>query len=259
MLSVSTQIAHGEDLLQFERMLQSVKDVDEIRVYNYGRTDKLLYALCIKYQAQIINVPEPYPRIVEYIREREVKDTKYDWVLVLDYDEVVTACLLTEIKNITKNNHADSSAYAIPRRNYSLGLRLRYGGFGDDYVIRLFYKPDFINWPKEIHSTPIYHGRLSKLTSVLKHDKDASLSQMIQKTDRYTTVEAMQFYEGNTKLVTPITLLRKTLMEFLRRYIIKLGFLDGEIGVIQAIYQSYSIFLRYAKLSELQNNNLKPL
>jgi len=86
----------------------------------------------------------------------------------------------------------------------------------------------------------------------MEHHKDASLSQMVIKTNRYSKIEAQQFLDGGLALVTRFTLIRKIGMEFCRRYILKLGFLDGRIGLLQALYQSYSVFLTYAKLYELQ-------
>lgn len=252
MLSVSTQLAVGESLEQCETLLKSISWADEILMYNFGRSDSAFTALCQKYRATIINLPDPLPPVVEHIRAREVLDSHHDWVLLLDYDEVVTASLAAEIKAILSRPSSPYSTYALPRRNFSLGYPLRRGGFGDDYVIRLFRRRDFLGWPKDIHSTPTYLGNLGKLTHYLEHHKDASLSQMIQKTNRYTEVEAAQFLAGGAPRVSSLTLLRKTVMEFIRRYFLKLGILDGRIGLLQALYQSYSIFLRYAKLSELQ-------
>lgn len=257
MLSVSTQLAVGEDLAQFEAVLKSIESVDEIRVYNFGRIDAEFYAICKNYSAVVIELKKPLPKIVEYIRADEIKSAKHDWVLVLDYDELIPAPLFSEILKIAKQANFTHSTYAMPRRNFSLGYPMRHGGFGDDHVIRLFYKPNFIDWPKEIHSTPRFKGTLGMLNNYLEHHKDASLAQMIQKTDRYTTVEAKQFFDGGVGPVSSLTLFRKTLMEFIRRYFFKLGLLDGPIGLLQSLYQSYSIFLRYAKLYELQKQKAK--
>jgi len=251
MLTVSTQLAVGEDLIQFEDMLKSIGPVTELRVYNFGRTDADFFKRCKHHHATLIELKEPFPKIVEYIRGREIKEAQCDWVLILDYDEVVPQPLLKEIK-ATINRPITHTVYAMPRRNFSLGYPLRHGGFGDDNVIRLFHKPSFIAWPTEIHSTPKFDGTLGILQNSLEHHKDASLSQMIQKTNRYTSVEAKQFFDGGVDPVTSLTLFRKTLMEFIRRYFFKLGILDGRIGLVQSLYQSYAIFLRYAKLYELQ-------
>lgn len=251
MLTVSTQIAKEDDLSVFGRMLDSVSFADELLIFNMDREDSAAKKLFTKYGARVINIKTP--KVVEEIRQRQIEECNSDWVQVMDYDEVIPEILAQEIKNITNSKKKTFSAYYITRRNYSLGYPLKRGGFGDDLVPRLFFKPDFVSWPKEIHGMPKVNGEIGNLVNPMEHHKDASLTQMITKTNRYTDVEARQFFEAGFARVTQLTLLRKTIMEFIRRYIIKAGFLDGRIGIIQALYQSYAIYLRYAKLYELQN------
>lgn len=236
-------------------MLDSVAFADEIIIFNMERDDEEAPKLFKRYKARVINVKTP--KVVEFIRSKQVEASSNDWVLVMDYDEVITPELAKEIKSIISDNVKHFSAYYLTRRNFSLGYPLRHGGFGDDQVPRLFYKPNFISWSKEIHGMPRVKGEFGHLNHPMEHHKDSSLAQMVTKTNRYTDVEALQFFEANTPPVTATTLIRKTVMEFIRRYILKAGFLDGRIGIIQAIYQSYAIYLRYAKLYELQCNHKK--
>lgn len=250
MLSVSTQLAVGDDLSTFKRMIQSVNFADEIVVYNMGISDQDFFSLCQKLKLRVVNLAK-IPKVVEVIRTNQVKDAKHDWVLIMDFDEEITGELAKEIIKVT-SAPPRFGGYFVNRRNFSLSYPLRHGGFGNDMIPRLFYKPKFLVWPAEIHGMPSVEGGFGQLEGLMNHYKDASLSQMITKTNRYSDVEAKQFYEGGIPKVTVLTIFRKTIMEFVRRYLIKLGFLDGVIGVIQSIYQSYSVFLTYAKLYELQ-------
>lgn len=251
MLTVSTQIAVEDDLNVFSRMLDSIAFADEILIFNMERDDQEALQLFKKYQANVINIKTP--KVVEFIRGKQISASKHDWVLIMDYDELIPSSLAREIVSTTMNKTSKFSAYYLTRRNFSLGYPLRHGGFGDDQVPRLFYKPDFVSWSKEIHGMPKVKGIFGYLTKPMEHHKDAGLSQMVVKTNRYTDVEAKQFFEAGSPTVTVLTLIRKTVMEFIRRYFLKAGFLDGRIGIVQAIYQSYAIYLRYAKLYELQN------
>ena len=251
MLSVSTQIAPGDDLATFASMLASVAFADQIIIFNMERSDKPAKDLFKKYHAKVINVSTP--KVVEVIRADQVKAGK-DWVLIMDYDEIIPLGLAKEILSVTKNS--TYSTYLIKRRNFSLGYPLSHGGWGDDAVPRLFKVDQFITWPTEIHSLPISNGKTGTLTHFMEHHKDASLTQMVEKTNRYSDIESRQFFEGGLPVVTPLTLIRKTVMEFIRRYILKLGFLDGAIGLFQSLYQGYSVFITYAKLYELQRGKL---
>lgn len=253
MLSVSTQISSSEDLTVFETMLKSISFADEIIIFNLERLDQPAQDLFKQYHAKVKRVKTP--KVVEVIRADQVKAGK-DWVLIMDYDEIVTPALAKEIIAVTKKS-LTSSTYLIKRRNYSLGYPLKHGGWGDDYVPRLFKVSEFISWPKEIHSLPESKGHSAKLENYLEHHKDASLAQMVEKTNRYSEVEASQFFAGGMARVTSLTLIRKSTMEFIRRYIFKLGLLDGAIGLVQSLYQGYSVFITYAKLYELQQKGNK--
>ncbi|MFH2085962.1 MAG: hypothetical protein ABII21_04230 [bacterium] len=251
MLSVSTQIARDDSLVDFARMLKSVSFADEIFVFNMERNDMRALELFQQFSARVINVKTP--KIVEEIRARQVREAGGDWVLILDFDEVIPGELRGEIESIIENK-ASCSAYTIPRDNYSLDYPMTHGGWERDYVIRLLRKADFIDWPKNIHSTPRFKGSMVKTLHSMEHHKDASLSQMVEKTNRYSDIEADLFFQGGLPPVDSFTLVRKPVMEFIRRYILKKGFLDGCIGLIQALYQGYSVFITYAKLAELQTN-----
>lgn len=250
MLSVSTQISQDDTLETFARMLKSVTFADEIVVFNLERTDAPALKLFTQVNARVINVKTP--KIVETIRERQIKEAKGDWVLILDYDEIIPADLKHEILAII-DNQASCSAYAIGRDNYSLGYPLQHGGWEADYEVRLIKRANFVSWPTNIHSFPLIKGTTIKAVHYMEHHKDESLSQMTKKTNRYSDIEAQLFFDGGLPPVTILTLLRKSIMEFIRRYFIKRGYLDGRIGLFQSIYQGYSVFTSYAKLYELQH------
>lgn len=249
MLSVSTQISQHDDLSLFERMLKSVSFASELIIFNMERTDSTALSLFEQFHARVINVQTP--QIVETIRAHQIKEAKGDWVLIMDFDEVIPPALREEIKLITEN-YASCSAYAIGRNNYSLGFPLTHGGWERDYVVRLIRKIDFVSWPTNIHSSPICRGGLLSAHNHMEHHKDASLSQMVEKTNRYSDIESKLFFNGHLSPVTALTLIRKSGMEFIRRYFLKRGFLDGLIGLLQSLYQGYSVFITYAKLFEKQ-------
>ncbi|EKD80165.1 MAG: glycosyl transferase family 2 [uncultured bacterium] len=249
MLSISTQIAREDSLVAFEAMLKSVTFADEIVIFNMERTDQSALTLFKQFKARVINIKTPV--VVEEIRADQVTQAQGDWVLVMDYDEIIPSPLKDEILTLI-GNLASCSAYAIARDNFSLGSPLKHGGWEQDYVVRLVRHADFIMWPTNIHSSPQVRGCTIKTVHSMEHHKDPNLDQMIKKTNRYSEIEADLFFKGGLPRVTSFTLIRKSVMEFVRRYFLKRGFLDGRIGLIQSLYQGYSVFISYAKLYEKQ-------
>lgn len=248
-LNLVTQLAPEDDLEIFKNMLRSAKFADQIIVYNLTRQDDEFKQLIKSFKAKIIDAELPH--VIEELRAKQVGDCQSEWVMVMDFDEVITPALADEITT-TINSSDPKSAYFIPRRNYSLGFPLTHGGWGDDRVVRLFKREKFLDWPKEIHALPTFKGQSGTLKNFMEHHKDASLAQMVDKTNRYSQIESQQFYQGRLARVTPLTLFRKMHMEMLRRGVFKRGLLDGRIGLIQSIYQGFSVFISYAKLYELQ-------
>lgn len=253
-LTIITQAAVEDNLDTLEKSLASTTFADEHIIYTLFTPDDRLSYLIKKYnQKQIpIDLSKLKNRIVEEYREEQVRNTNTDWVLLIDFDEVITAELAREIRAAI-NSEDHSSGYAIRRKNYSLGYPLTYGGWGDDFVLRLIYKPDFITWPNNIHSTPVLKGEATKLKSPLLHYKDASLEYIVNKTNRYSSTEAGQYFSAGMRAPNTLTLFRKLSMEIFRRLVLRVGFLDGKIGVIQSIYQGFSVFISYAKLYEKYN------
>lgn len=251
-LSLVITVAPEDNLDLFRQVLDSAAFADEIIIYAIDLTRHQLNRFIKSHQIKFVSIPRP--AIVELIRDKQVRQTKNDWVLILDADEIITPQLRQEIQQTlsSKSSFQSTAAYALLRHNYSLGFRTKYGGWGDDYQVRLIYKPLFVSWPKVIHTTPRLKGKIAKLKSPIKHYKDPSLSFVINKTNRYSEAEAELFFKGGLPPVNSFTLFRKLTMEIFRRGILKLGILDGPIGIIQSIYQGFSVFITYAKLYEKQ-------
>ncbi|GAB4219359.1 MAG: glycosyltransferase family 2 protein [Candidatus Microgenomates bacterium] len=199
----------------------------------------------------------PNSKIVETVREEGIKKAKTDWVLILDVDERITPELKKEIKNIFNNNNQKYSAYKIPRKNiFAQKKWLKYGGWWPDYQIRLINKKYFLSWPKQIHSTPQIIGKIGYLKNPILHYFHGNLDNMVKKTIIFEDIESDLLYKADKKANTLI-FFRKFLAELYRRILKNLGFIDGTIGIIEAIYQAFSKTITYLFLYEKnqQKNN----
>ena len=199
-------------------------------------------------------------------RNKGLKEASGKWVLYVDADERVTPKLKSEILEILKA--AKYNAYAIPRINIVLGKELKHGGFGKfDYVKRLFKGDKLKKWTGDLHEEPnfLHHGKLTTgikselghLKNKLIHIKASSLSEMVEKTNKWSEIEAKLMYEAGHPPMNMLRFLSAMFREFLFRMIKKKAFLDGSIGVIHALYQVYSKFISYAKLWEIQIGSKK--
>lgn len=227
--------------------LISLKFCDEIIVVDTGNTDQT-NQISQKHKAKIVKSSG-----TDYSKFRNdgLVAAKGDWVLYVDADERVTPLLRSEIEKKIKLDAV--SAYAILRQNIFLGKETHYGGWGNDYVIRLFRKSSFKKWVHPLHETPEYEGNLEKLENKLMHISHRDLSSMLHKTLGFTSYEARLRYQSKHPTVVSWRLVRIMLTEFWLRFI-KLGaWRDGTEGIIDGLFQVFNSFVIYARLWEMQN------
>ena len=178
-----------------------------------------------------------------------------EWLFYIDTDERVTPLLKDEIQEVIRDPFFE--AYAIPRKNILLGHEMKHGGWWPDYVLRLIKKDTLDKWEGALHEQPKIKGEIGKLVNPLVHITHRSLSEMIEKTNDWSGVEAKLLYKSNHPEVVWWRFISVALREFWYRGIKKMGFLDGTVGIIEIIYQMYSRMITYAKLWEMQQEEKK--
>ena len=183
-------------------------------------------------------------------RNEGARVSKGDWLLYVDSDEEVTQELKEDILRAIDAN--EFPAWAIPRRNKFLGHPMRWGGWYPDYVLRLMKKDSLKGWFGELHEQPLIDGEVGHLEKSLLHDSHRNLHDMVEKTNKWSEIEAGLLYKSGHPKMNFFRFCSAGFREFWKRGVVKLGFLDGTVGVIEVIYQVYSRLITYAKLWEKQ-------
>lgn len=189
-----------------------------------------------------------YTKYVEPSREYAIRNAPTDWVYILDADERITPELANTIHNIlpsTQNTH-----FTIPRKNIFGRTRwLKHGGWWPDQQMRLIKKTALQTWPKTIHATPIIKGEKGYIAVPFIHYFHGNIAGMVTKTATYESIEADLLYQADRQ-VSVLIFFRKYFGELYRRLIQNVGFFDGKIGILEAIYQAYSKTITYLFLYE---------
>ena len=183
-------------------------------------------------------------------RNEALKKIKTDWAIYVDADERVTPTLAKEI--MVQLETSTAVALSIPRQNIHYGKVMKRGGWEQDRVTRVFNKNKFQEWYGDIHESPRFDGQEIKLSSPLVHLTHRDTLDGLKKTISWTPIEADLLAKANTQPVKVQTILRKGLMEFLRRGIFKQGYRDGVEGWIEAMVQGINRMLVYIQLWERQ-------
>lgn len=206
---------------------------------------------------KIIKTFDEYNKNFSKWRNLGYKAASKKWILYIDADERITPALQKEILyyilHTTNYTHA-----AIPRANYFLGKRVRYGGTYPDYVKRLFLKAEFKGYKGILHEQPIIKGKLEYLKNDLLHFTHRSLYSMIQKTIAWTDMEAQELYKSNHPKIVWWRIFRMFITKLYTRLIKEKMYKDGTVGWISSIFEAFDTFIIYARLWEIQNQSAAP-
>jgi len=175
-----------------------------------------------------------------------------DWVLLVDSDERVSDDLRQEIAEVLTGDGAEYAGYAIPRLVHYLGRWWRRGGWYPDYDVRLFRRERASWGGVEPHEKIIIDGKVRRLANPLYHFSYRSIDDHINRINRFTTISSAELRKAGTRWHLSDALLRPA-VRFFRSYILKRGFMEGFAGFYVALTAAVYVFLKYAKLWELES------
>jgi glycosyltransferase involved in cell wall biosynthesis len=173
-----------------------------------------------------------------------------DWILSVDADERVTPALAEEIQALLGAGPR-ATGYQISRVSNYLGQWIRSTDWYPDYHVRL-YDRRAARWSEHtVHESIDCPGRVEYLRGELLHYPYRNVSEHLAKIDRYTTLVAEQWSaEGRRSSAWRAIVYPR--LAFLRNYVLRRGFRDGQTGLMVSLLNSYYVFLKYVKLFEMQ-------
>jgi glycosyltransferase involved in cell wall biosynthesis len=173
-----------------------------------------------------------------------------DWILSIDADERITPALADEIKALMQAGPA-AQGYRLPRVTYYLGRWIRSTDWYPDFHLRLYDRRSARWSERKVHESVETQGQVEKLRGEMLHYPYRDVSEHLLKIDRYTTLTAEQ-WASEGRRATAFQAFIYPRLAFFRNYILRRGFRDGQTGLLVSLLNSYYVFLKYAKLLELQ-------
>ncbi len=232
--------------------LESVKWVEEIVVVDSLSQDNTV-AICREYTDKVFQKEwQGHVKQKNYALDHATNE----WVLCIDADERISPELKEEIESCLSEDAKSCDGYIFPRHSYYLGRWINHGGWYPDYKLRLFKKSKGKWGGKDPHDKVILHGATIRLKAELLHFVYKNLSHQLQTVDNFSTITA-GVLESEKEKFSLLKLLFRPPIRFFEMYVIKRGFWDGLPGFIIAVSSSFYIFLKYAKLWELEKNKSK--
>jgi glycosyltransferase involved in cell wall biosynthesis len=174
----------------------------------------------------------------------------HDWILSLDADERVSPALGAEIRRTLASDPAESG-FRMPRVTFHLGRWIRTTDWYPDYQLRLYDRRAGEWTGRYVHEGVSVRGHVGLLGGELQHFAYRDVADHLETIDRYTTYAARQMYEAGQRAGL-LRLAGHPPVAFLRNYLLRGGIRDGVPGFIISAMNAYYVFLKFAKLAELQ-------
>ena len=171
------------------------------------------------------------------------------WVLFIDADEWLTHDIKEEISNIIQGQSL-YDGFIVNRRNMYLGREIKYGGWYPDREIRL-YRKEKGRWEGGIHAKITIKGKIGILKNYYMHTPYTDTAHQIRTIDRYSEAYAEDLRSSGRRFHL-YNIITRPLYRFFRDYILKRGFLDGIPGLIIVASTMYYVFMKHAKLWEIE-------
>jgi glycosyltransferase involved in cell wall biosynthesis len=242
-----TVITHNE-AADLAAALESVAWADEIIVVDSESVDDTA-AIARRFTDRV--VVRPWPGYIAQ-KNHAASLASHDWIFSLDADERVTPPLAAEIK-ATLAGEPRHEGYWIPRVTYHLGRWIRTTDWYPDRQLRL-YDRRRARWTGQyVHEAVAVKGTTARLRGELQHFAYRDIADHLETIDRYTTLAARQMHEGGRQAGV-LQIAGHPPLAFLRNYLARGGFRDGVPGLIVSSMNAYYVFLKFAKLWELQRD-----
>ena len=275
-LPVSVIIPVRNEAHNLHRCLESLSGAGEVYVIDSGSTDEST-EIARPFGAKVVqfHYHGGWPKKRQWAMD--TLPLAYDWILLLDADEVLTPESAEEIRQAIQDPTYDG--YYIALRMHFLGRVLRHGN-ASFHKLSLFRRgkarfecrlkhQNASMCDMEVHEHVVVEGRTAKLQNPLVHRNLESLSHYIRKHDEYSNWEARVWQAGESSYhdLPPalsgsqaqrrrwlkrngLGLPGSPFLFFLYKYFFRLGFLDGVPGLIYCGFQGIQFFHIKAKIYE---------
>jgi glycosyltransferase involved in cell wall biosynthesis len=173
------------------------------------------------------------------------------WILNLDADERLSPDSVQEILRLLSDPESLAfNGYALPFHHYFGPTRLRFGGAQNETHLRLFRKDKARYGTQPVHEKIVVEPPFGALCSPVLHTSYKNIHDYLTKCNHYTTLIAQEKYKAGRRFHVWHHL--RLPVEFLIRYFFKLGFLDGAAGFRYALLSATYVWLKYAKLQDVE-------
>ncbi len=246
-LPISACVTTFNEEHNMHRCLKSLAWCEEIVIVDSFSTDRTP-EICREYTDKV-----QQHEWLGYIGQKNLirKMATCDWLLYVDADEEVSDDLREQIISEFNKGPGEICGYEFPRMVNYMGRWIRHGEWYPDVKLRLFRKDRGRSGGQEPHDQVFVNGPVKKLRGHLYHFTYDDLFDHVETMNRFSTITAREKYKEGQRFQWVDFIFRPPL-RFFKAYLLKLGLLDGTRGFLIALISSVGVYVKYAKLWELE-------
>jgi glycosyltransferase involved in cell wall biosynthesis len=170
--------------------LQSLKAFDDVVVYDNGSTDE---SEKIALSFVNVNLIKGEFKGFGWTKNHAASFAKYDWVIIVDSDEVVDDTLLHTLQ--TKELD-EKTVYLLNFKAFYKDIQVKHCGWNDQKIKRVYNRNSSKYNDNDVHEDIITKGlSVELLDGNMEHYSYHSISEFIIKADRYSTLFAISSNE----------------------------------------------------------------
>lgn len=242
-MMISVTILTKNSARHLRKVLHALCSFDEVLLYDTGSTDDTLLVA-----KEFTNTKIVEGKFLGFGETHNVASslTRYDWILSIDSDEVLSPELVEEIQNLALD---PQRVYSISRKNFYNQRWIRCCSWYPDRQVKLYHRKMTQFCHAKVHERVFTdHLQIEPLHFPLSHFSYQNTSDFLAKMQSYSTLFAQQS-KGKPSSVKRATL--HALSAFFKSYLLKRGFMGGAEGFIISIYNANTTFYKYLKLMEV--------
>lgn len=246
MPKLSVTVITKNEAANLAAALATVRWADEIVVVDSESTDDTV-AIARQFTDRV--VVQPWQG---YVAQKNLAASlaSHDWIFSLDADERVPQELAEAIRAAVAS--PQHSAYRLRRVTWHLGRWIRSTDWYPDYQTRLYDRRHSAWTGRHVHEAIAVNGTLGELRGELQHFAYRNIADHLETIDRYTTLAAQQMHESGRR-ASALQIATHPPLAFARNYLLRGGIGDGVPGLIVSSMNAYYVFLKFAKLWQLQH------
>jgi len=249
--SLAVVIVAKNEAARIADCIASAAFADEVLVLDSGSTDQTAtIARAAGARVVVTDWPGYGPQVA-----RGFTLATSAWVLSLDADERISPALQAEIVAAIRSDAFDG--YRIPRLSEFCGRFIHHSGWRPDRTLRLGRRVRSGFTDHFLHAHMTVDGRVGDLAHSLVHFSYPDMHDVLEKLDRYSSGHARDMLAGGASASVGKAVVHGS-FAFIRTYLLRLGFLDGQHGLMLAIYNAEYTYYKYIKLMFLKSPPQRP-